>query len=61
MPHHGMCQLKYYKSRTFLKLSGKVVELAVRQVVHGQSVSNLQSLANPQALEYFKDRDELKS
>lgn len=41
-------------------LSGKVVELAVRQVVHGQSVSNLQSLANPQALEYFKDRDELK-
>ncbi|MGC3903817.1 AMP-binding enzyme, partial [Legionella pneumophila] len=42
-------------------LSGKVVELAVRQVVHGQSVSNLQSLANPQALEYFKDRDELKS
>lgn len=42
-------------------LSGKVVELAVRQVVHGQSVSNLQSLANPQALEYFKDRNELKS
>lgn len=42
-------------------LSGKIVELAVRQVVHGQSVSNLQSLANPQALEYFKDREELKS
>jgi acetoacetyl-CoA synthetase len=40
-------------------ISGKIVELAVRQVVHGQPANNLQSLANPQALDYFKDRKEL--
>lgn len=40
-------------------ISGKIVELAVRQVVHGLSVNNLDSLANPKALDYFKNRDEL--
>jgi acetoacetyl-CoA synthetase len=39
--------------------SGKIVELAVRETVHGQEVANLQALANPDALEAFKDRDEL--
>ncbi|MGC1182682.1 acetoacetate--CoA ligase [Legionella sp.] len=42
-------------------ISGKIVELAVRQVVHGLPVHNLQSLANPQALDYFKNRIELMS
>jgi acetoacetyl-CoA synthetase len=42
-------------------ISGKIVEVAVRQTVHGLPVSNLQSLANPQALDYFKNRDELQS
>lgn len=42
-------------------MSGKIVELAVRQIVHNQPVNNLQSLANPQALEHFKDRNELLS
>ncbi|CEG57367.1 acetoacetate--CoA ligase [Legionella fallonii] len=42
-------------------ISGKVVEIAVRQVVHNQQVNNLQSLANPQSLEYFKNREELQS
>lgn len=42
-------------------ISGKIVEVAVRQVVHGLPVNNLQSLANPQALDYFKNRDELRS
>lgn len=42
-------------------LSGKIVEIAVRQVVHGQAVSNLQSLANPKALDEFRDREELSS
>lgn len=42
-------------------ISGKIVEIAVRQVVHGQSVNNVQSLANPEALNYFKNRDELNS
>ncbi|KTD10701.1 acetyl-CoA synthetase [Legionella gratiana] len=41
-------------------ISGKIVEVAVRQVVHGLPVNNLQSLANPQALDYFKDREELQ-
>ena len=41
--------------------SGKIVELAVRNVVHGRDVKNLEALANPEALEQFRDRDELKS
>ncbi|KTC99931.1 acetoacetate--CoA ligase [Legionella erythra] len=41
-------------------MSGKIVEVAVRQVVHGQTINNLQSLANPESLAYFKDRPELK-
>lgn len=40
-------------------ISGKIVEIAVRQIVHGLSVNNLQSLANPQSLDYFKNREEL--
>lgn len=42
-------------------ISGKIVEIAVRQVVHGQAINNAQSLANPQALDYFKDRIELRT
>ena len=41
--------------------SGKIVELAVRDVVHGRDVKNREALANPEALEYFRDRAELKS
>lgn len=41
-------------------ISGKVVEIAVRQIVHGQPVNNIQSLANPETLDYFKNRPELK-
>jgi acetoacetyl-CoA synthetase len=41
--------------------SGKIVELAVRNVVHGQPVRNLEALANPEALEFFRDRSELKA
>lgn len=40
--------------------SGKIVELAVRNVVHGEPVKNVEALANPEALEQFRDRDELK-
>jgi acetoacetyl-CoA synthetase len=39
--------------------SGKITELAVRAVVHGQPVQNLTALANPEALEHFRDRPEL--
>jgi acetoacetyl-CoA synthetase len=41
-------------------LSGKLVELAVRKVVHGEEVSNRDALANPQALELFRDLPELR-
>jgi acetoacetyl-CoA synthetase len=41
--------------------SGKIVELAVRNVVHGRAVKNLEALANPEALDYFRDRVELQS
>jgi len=39
--------------------SNKIVELAVRSVVHGQSVKNLEALANPEALAHFRNRPEL--
>jgi acetoacetyl-CoA synthetase len=39
--------------------SGKIVELAVRNVVHGLPVKNREALANPEALELFADRPEL--
>jgi acetoacetyl-CoA synthetase len=41
--------------------SNKIVELAVRAVVHGQPVKNLEALANPEALEQFRNRAELAS
>jgi acetoacetyl-CoA synthetase len=40
-------------------LSGKIVELAVRNVVHGRAVKNTDALANPEALEEFRGRPEL--
>jgi acetoacetyl-CoA synthetase len=39
--------------------SGKIVELAVRDVVHGRQVKNLEALANPEALDLFRNRSEL--
>jgi len=36
-------------------ISGKKVELAVKNVLHGEEVTNKDALANPEALEYFKD------
>jgi acetoacetyl-CoA synthetase len=39
--------------------SGKLVELAVRAIVHGRQPANIEALANPDALEYFRDRAEL--
>jgi acetoacetyl-CoA synthase len=41
--------------------SGKIVELAVREVVHGRPVKNKEALANPEALELFAGLEELKS
>jgi acetoacetyl-CoA synthetase len=39
--------------------SGKIVELAVRNVVHAQPVKNVEALANPEALDDFRGRAEL--
>lgn len=41
-------------------ISGKIVELAVRDVVHDKPVANTDALANPEALDYFKKRPELQ-
>jgi acetoacetyl-CoA synthetase len=40
--------------------SGKIVELAVRDVVHGRDIKNREALANPEALDQFRDRVELQ-
>jgi acetoacetyl-CoA synthetase len=41
--------------------SNKIVELAVRNVVHGRPVKNVEALANPEALELYRDRPELRT
>jgi acetoacetyl-CoA synthetase len=41
--------------------SGKIVELAVRDVVHGRAVTNREALANPEALDLFASLPELAS
>jgi len=42
-------------------VSGKITELAVRDVIHGRKVKNTSALANPEALEHFRDRPELQA
>ncbi len=41
--------------------SGKITELAVRDVVHGREVKNTEALANPEALDLYRDLPELRS
>jgi acetoacetyl-CoA synthetase len=40
--------------------SGKIVEIAVRNIVHHRDVKNIEALANPEALQHFCDRLELQ-
>jgi acetoacetyl-CoA synthetase len=42
-------------------IKGELVELAVRDVVHGRTPKNLGSLANPESLEFFRNLPELKA
>ena len=42
-------------------ISGKITELAVRDVIHGRTVHNRDALANPAALEQFRDLEELRT
>ena len=40
--------------------SGKIVELTIKKLIHGENSLNISSLINPQSLKDFKDRKELK-
>jgi acetoacetyl-CoA synthetase len=40
-------------------ISGKITELAVRDVIHGREVRNRDALANPQALDLYRGLEEL--
>ncbi len=42
-------------------LNNKIVEIAVRNVIHGRPVENVEALANLEALEFFRDLPQLKS
>ncbi len=42
-------------------ISGKITELAVRDVIHGRRVANRDAMANPEALELFRGLEELKT
>lgn len=42
-------------------INGKIVELAVKATIAGKPIQNLEALANPEALEDFKNRPELLS
>ena len=41
--------------------NGKIVELAVKNVIHGQEVANIDSIEDPSLLEDFKNRPELQT
>ena len=41
--------------------SGKITELAVRDVIHGKKIKNIEALSNPEALDLFKDLSELNN
>jgi acetoacetyl-CoA synthetase len=40
--------------------SGKIVEIAVRHVIHGRQIGNREALANPEALDLYRDLAELR-
>jgi acetoacetyl-CoA synthetase len=41
-------------------ISNKISEIAVREVIHGRPVKNTEALANPQALELYRDLPDLR-
>jgi len=34
--------------------SGKIVEITVRRIINGDNIDNLEAIANPQSLEFYK-------
>ena len=59
-PHHVPARIVQVTDLPRTK-SGKLVELAIRSVIHGEDVRNREALANPEVLEQFRDRPELRS
>ena len=41
--------------------SGKIVELAVKKVIHGENINNKEAIANPESLKFFENLSQLKS
>ena len=41
--------------------SGKIVELAVRQVINGEKINNKEAIANPEALKFYENLPQLKA
>jgi acetoacetyl-CoA synthetase len=41
--------------------SGKITELAVRELVHGREIDNKEALANPEALDHYREIPELQA
>ena len=61
-PRRGTCRRGSSRSPTSrAPRTGKVSELAVRDVVHGRPVANREALANPEALALFRDHPELRA
>ena len=58
-PHHVPAKVLQVPDIPRTK-SGKITELAVRDVVHGRPINNVEALANPEALAHFADRAELR-
>ena len=40
--------------------SGKIVELAVRQIINGEKINNKEAIANPESLQFFENLPQLK-
>ena len=57
---HDLSVVKHITDRVAVMYVGKIVELAVRSVVHGDKVGNTEALANPEALASFRDHPALR-
>ena len=40
--------------------SGKIVELAVRKIINGEKINNIEAIANPESLKFFEKLPQLK-
>ncbi|MEA3412196.1 MAG: acetoacetate--CoA ligase [Pseudomonadota bacterium] len=59
-PHHAPARIMEVTGIPHT-VSGKVAELAVRATIHGEHVSNIDALANPEVLDQYTDRPELRA